>query len=417
MKQSVLLILCLSFLFSCTRRTENKDANNPEIPIIDHGLTPDELEDKILGMLVGSAIGDAMGAPTEMWSREEIDLQYGFVEKLDSMVREVSPEGIWLPNLPAGGTTDDTRWKNLTFNYLFSQNPNSLNPKDFASFILNQYSSYVNKLKSIEGINPTSIENATLKLTWLQEWAKVSQPYLEGNIDGYADSLSRFYGGEMVCAGLLYTPAIGAFYPANPEKAYAEAYKLSIYDIGYARDISALAAAMTATGMKKGATQKDILSSLRIDPRGYYQSRLVGRTAQRILIEALGIHQNSMEFDSSENRLKPTSDGLKFAFSELDKRQQDMPFHAGEIYLQVLTAMIYSDFDFQGTLVFLVNYGRDNDTTAAVAGAILGAMYGFDKLPVDSKQKVLEVSKNKLGIDLQDLAKKMTTHLQKNKKP
>lgn len=417
MKNSPLLILCFLITIACTNSQKNETFGTQEIPILDSGLTPEELEDKILGMLVGSAIGDAMGAPTEMWSREDINLQYGFVETLDSMVREASPEGIWIPNLPAGGTTDDTRWKNLTFNYLLTQNPQSLDSKDFAQYIFDQYSDYVKELKSIEGIGPAAIEKSTLKLTWLQEWAKVSQPYLKGNVDGYADSLSRFYGGEMVCAGLLYTPAIGAIYPASPEKAYAEAYKLSIYDIGYARDLSALAAAMTSAGMMKNATKEDILASLRIDPRGYYESRLVGRTAQRILVEALSIHQNSLALDSSENRMKPDSEALKFAFSELDKRQQDMPFHAGEIYVQVLTAMIYSDFDFQNTLIFLVNYGRDNDTTAAVAGGILGAYYGFEKLPESSREKVLEVTKSQLGIDLENLAKKMANHLLKNKKP
>ncbi|MBN3518906.1 ADP-ribosylglycohydrolase family protein [Algoriphagus lutimaris] len=416
MKHLPILCIFLLLFFACNSEKKEEIAKEEEYNYVDPGLSNEELEDKILGMLVGSAIGDAMGAPTEMWSREDIDLQYGFVEQLDSMIREVSPEGTWLPNLPAGGTTDDTRWKELTVNYLLSQDPQSLNSTEFAQYIFDQYSDYVKELKSIKGVNPSEIEGATLKLTWLQEWAKVSQPYIEGNVDGYADSLSRFYGGEMVCAGLLYAPAIGAVFPANPEKAYQEAFKLSIYDIGYARDLSSLAAAMTAAGMKQGATKEDILSSLRIDPKGYYESRLVGRTAQRILVDALRIHHKSLELDSTEFRLNPKSEGLKYAFAELDQRQQDMPFHAGEIYLQLLTAMLYADFDFQGTLVFLVNYGRDNDTTAAVAGGILGAFYGFDRLPTSSKEKVIQVSKELLGIDLKELAKKLTVHLGQNKK-
>lgn len=407
----------IAFVFISCDSEKNKDLIEPEpYPFVDSQLSSYELEDRILGMLVGSAIGDAMGAPTEMWSREAIDLQYGFVEKLDSMVREVSPEGIWLTNLPAGGTTDDTRWKELTVNFLTTQNPNSLDSKDFAQFILDRFSEYVKEIKSIDGVNPKEIDQATLKSTWLQEWAKVSQPYITGNIDGYADSLSKFYGGEMVCAGLLYAPAIGAFYPANPEKAYQEAYKLSIYDIGYARDISSLSAAMTAAGMKKGATKMDLLASLRLDPFDYYESRLVGRTAQRILVQALEIQNQSWKLDSTENRLTKNNIGLKYAFGELDKRQQDMPFHAGEIYLQILTAMLYADFDFQGTMVFLVNYGRDNDTTAAVAGGILGALYGYEKLPNQSKEKVIKVSKEMLGIDLKDLARKLSQNLYETKK-
>lgn len=416
MRRIYLFAFCAILGFSCKKEKNEIKVEGNDFPTIDSGLSSEELEDKILGMLVGSAIGDAMGAPTEMWSRKDIDLQYGFVETLDSMVREASPEGIWIPNLPAGGTTDDTRWKELTVNFLLTQNPSSLKSQDFAQHIFDQYSAYVKDLKSIEGVNPSAIEDASLKLTWLQEWAKVSQPYIAGNLDGYADSLSRFYGGEMVCAGLLYTPTIGAIYPANPEKAYAEAYKLSIYDIGYARDLSSLAASMTAAGMKKDATKEDILASLRIDPRGYYESRLVGRTAQRILIDALAIQKNSMELDSSSNRLNPESKALQFAFTELDAMQQDMPFHAGEIYFQVLTAMLYADFDFLGTMVFLVNYGRDNDTTAAVAGGILGAFIGYEKLPEASKNKVIQVSREKLGIDLEVLAKNLTQHVLENKK-
>jgi len=88
-----------------------------------------------------------------------------------------------------------------------------------------------------------------------------------------------------------------------------------------------------------------------------------------------------------------------------------MPFHAGEIHLQVLTAMIFADFDFEKTLVFLVNYGRDNDTTAAIAGGILGAYYGFDRLPEKMKIQVLEVNKRELDIDLVELADNMGENL------
>ena len=90
-----------------------------------------------------------------------------------------------------------------------------------------------------------------------------------------------------------------------------------------------------------------------------------------------------------------------------------MPFHAGEIYLQSLTAMIFADFDFKNTLTFLVNYGRDNDTTAALAGGILGAWYGFEKLPIKEREKVLKVNQKELGIDLESMAKELTLHILK----
>ena len=393
-------------LSSCSKKEEPK---YDKLKI--SGLTESELYDKILGMLVGSAIGDAMGAPTEMWTREDISAKYGFVDKLDSMVREVSPEGIWVPDLPSGGTTDDTRWKVLTSRFLLTQSSAKLEAKDFAKHILSQYEIYTEEFEAIKDTLPESFESVTLKLGWLQEWAKVSVPFMENNLVGYADSLGKFYGGEMVCAGLLYAPSLGSYFPGDPEYAYRQAYTLSIYDIGYAKDLTAQAAAMTAAGMKKGATPDSLLAALKKDPSNYSKSRLVGRTANGILENALLISSESKKLDSLSTGLTAESPALIAAFQGLDQRLQDMPFHAGEIWLQTLTAMIYADFDFMGSLIFLVNYGRDNDTTAAVAGGILGAYYGFEQLPDREKYQVLEVNKSQLGIDLEHVAQELTAHM------
>ncbi|MEB2786851.1 ADP-ribosylglycohydrolase family protein [Algoriphagus persicinus] len=411
MKNCYLFVLCLVIFSACGGKESRSPIRFSDQELPEIGLTEKQLHDKILGMLVGSAIGDAMGAPTEMWTRDAIKLEYGFVESLDSMIREVSPEGIWIANLPAGGTTDDTRWKVLASKYLLTQQGNELNAKDFAKQILTTYQGYAKGFKDIKTTDPEPFESASLKLGWLQEWAKVSQPFIDDNLVGYADSLGKFYGGEMVCAGLLYAPSIGSFFPGNPEKAYQEAYKLSLYDIGYAKDISALSAAMTAAGMNANATKDDLLASLRLDPAHYFESRLVGRTAHTILKNALGISAEAAKQDSSGNQLREDSKALQFAFDQLDKRLQDMPFHAGEIWLQTLTAMIYADFDFMRTLTFLVNYGRDNDTTSAIAGGILGAFYGFEQLPKLERENVLRVNKEILATDLEQIANDLTVHI------
>lgn len=59
------------------------------------------------------------------------------------------------------------------------------------------------------------------------------------------------------------------------------------------------------------------------------------------------------------------------------------------------------------SIQFIVNYGRDNDTVAAVAGMVLGAKDGFNKLPPELRTKVLQVNKEQLGIDLEALASRM----------
>lgn len=378
------------------------------------------LYNKVLGMLLGSAIGDAMGAPTEMWTRDAIALDYGLVNRLDTMVREPSPEGTWAHNLPAGGTTDDTRWKVLTSRYLLTQSP-KLDPKAFAQTILNEYQSSIQKLKKTEGLDPEPYEQRAREMAWLQEWARVARPYLKNDLTGYSNALSRFYGGENVCAGMLYAPSIGGFYPGNPAEAYAQTYAISIFDQGYARDIAGLTAALVSAAMANNPTPESVLNVLRdVDPERYFESRLVGRSSYRVYRQARAIVADANKIQSTTGQLitmpmprhGPVDTlmlaRMQRAYTLLEAQNEDLPFHAAEIHLVNLTALLFSNFDFEKAMTFVINYGRDNDTTGAVTGAILGAYWGADKLPKDMVAKILAVNKEHLGTDLEDVANKLT---------
>lgn len=386
-------------------------------------LSKEDYHNKVLGMLLGSAIGDAMGAPTEMWSRRDILIEYGFVSGLDTMVRSPSPEGTWHYNLPAGGTTDDTRWKKLMVAFVTTQHWPVLKPAAFAAFIQQSYLEQIKNLKKTESYDPELFEDHARRMAWLQEWALVAKPYAVQNLEEYQNALSRFYGGEMTCAGMLYSPVIGACLPKGPLSAYEQAYDLAIFDLGYARDLTALIAAMVAVGFEEQATPKSIINTIRVvDPNGYFKSRLVGRAAYRfyqqakeIVYNAKAITQKEIPDDLQIPHAIPQMDTLDYyrmtrAFKQLDLSNEDLPFHPGEIFLIALTAMLYSDFDFEQTMTFIVNYGRDNDTVAAIAGAILGAYLGADDLPQDQVKTVIRVNRDILGIDLPALASQMTTH-------
>lgn len=374
--------------------------------------------DKILGLLVGSAIGDAMGAPTEMWHRDQIRIQDGYVSDLTTLYRPDSPEGPWEDFMEAGSTTDDTRWKYLTTKFLTQKGniPDSLNAKDFADFLVERYLNEMKVLKNIEAFDPEPIEKQLKQMNWLQEWAKVAKPYAEGDIDKYSYARDRFYGGEMSCAGMLYAPMIGGVYPANPNRAYLEAFRLGIFDIGYARDITALTSAMTARAMKPDVTFNEITAvCYEIDPLRYGNSRLVGRLAYQSYQTVRNIVAEAKKIETPSDKPLRSFTGtavelaqLNKAYELLDNHLQQIPFHAGEVHLINLAAIEFAEGDFQKAVEFTVNYGRDNDTVAAVTGAILGAMHGFEKLPKALREKTLATSKNVIKIDLEELARELT---------
>ena len=406
-------------------REDDQSFPVPTEPETDRGwhwdttLTETVYYDKVLGMILGSAIGDAMGAPTEMWHRDRIVSQLGYVDSPDAVIREGSPEGPWAYNLPAGGTTDDTRWKYLVTGFMDSQDLTQLSAKDFAKYIIDIYLSEKSDIRQDNTFSPEEVETQVRHMTWLQEWAKVAKPYLDNDIDAYRDAVNRFYGGEMACAGMLYAPGIGAYYPGNPAKAYQESFDLSLFDLGYARDITGLTAAYVAKAMEPEIAIEEIGAITRtVDPEQYFESRLVGRIANRIYEEARQISYDARDaqFDDLQSYRIPKNypytklyyAQTQKAYSLLDDRLQDIPFHAGEIHLINLTALEFCEGDFKKTIEFVVNYGRDNDTVAAVTGAIMGAYLGAKNLPSDWKKIIEKTNKEIVGINLEKIAREIT---------
>jgi len=425
MKKYILIsgLLTCMLVASCKEATSEVNIPSPiKVSATDYpDLDKEEYYDKVLGALVGSAIGDAMGASTEMWHRNEIQLKYGYISGLTAAVREQSPEGTWDHNLMAGSTTDDTRWKYFMVKY-FLQYKGDLTPQNFSKFITDYYASLTKELGDGKPANNPDILDVRLeKIDWIKEWARVALAYQKGDAE-YQKAQHRFYGGEMSCAGQLYTPMFGLL-AKNAEEAYSIAYEHSFFDLGYAKDISGLVAAMTNTAMHTQSIDSILNTAIFTDPYGYKNSRLVARISQNILDASRRSVLVSREIEVADSVDVNDSLGIKipkgypnsaqewvqqdFVYSFLEKDKKAIAFHAGEIWQILVTALQFGQGDFEKTMQFIVNYGRDNDTVAAVAGMILGAKDGYSKLPVDMRTEILKVNKEVLGIDLEALANEM----------
>ncbi|MEM1257690.1 MAG: ADP-ribosylglycohydrolase family protein [Bacteroidota bacterium] len=429
MKNKYYVFLSLALLcISCENKKSEVDIPSPKA----HTYVSDTLHisqevlyDKILGALVGSAIGDAMGAPTEMWHRKEIQLKYGYISKITPVLRPRSPEGTWANNLMAGATTDDTRWKYVTAKY-FNAHSNALNAKNFASFIVKYYQFQVKQLEmEVLKTSPDALDNPIEKINWIKEWARVAIAYEKGPED-YQQALNRFYGGEISCAGQLYTPMF-AFVATNPDHAYKMAYDHALFDIGYGKDISALVSAMTHMAMRTQNMDSIINVAAFIDPHGYQDSRLVGRISygiaensiknvlairEKMLVDSLMV-KDSITFKVPNGYPETKMEWVRqeLVYQLLEDSENAIAFQAAEIWQILIMGMQFGQGDFEKTLQFIVNYGRDNDTVAAIAGMILGAKDGYAALPQPLKEEILQVNKESLGIDLVALAQELTENI------
>lgn len=377
-------------------------------------LTQEQYYDKVLGALVGSAIGDAMGASTEMWHRSQIQEQYGYITGLTTALREKSPEGTWGHNLQAGTTTDDTRWKFLATKY-FSKHRDNLNPRTFAIFITDYYKSLANDLSEEALKSSDALDEQLEKLNWVIEWNEVAKAYQEGPQE-FQDAKSKFYGGEMSCAGMLYSPMFGLI-NIDPDSAYMQAFDHALFDIGYARDITAMVAAMTSIAMRHDDIDSIINAIDYIDPLKYRNSRLIGRLSDASLKTGLSYIEEAQTLNTDNSEIVPpqnyphSNDDWKrqnHIYEKLQSSEMPISFHAGEIWQILNTGLKFGEGDFSKSIEFIVNYGRDNDTVAAIAGMILGAKVGYSKLPKQLKEEIIKVNRDQLGIDLEELARNIS---------
>lgn len=439
-------VISLLFLSSCADNPKEVNIPQPkkiQYSALDTSLSKEEYYDKVLGALVGSAIGDAMGVATEMWNRNDIQRRHGYILGLTPGITGQSPEGPWGHNLPPGVTTDDTRWKYLLTKYII-MNQGGLDADKFARFIVAYYQNQIKTLGDDQLLkNPDSLDTKIEKVDWIKEWARVSLDYLEDSKQSAVGH--RFYGGEMSCAGLLYTPVFGLIAP-NPESAYILAYEHTLFDIGYAKDISSLASAMCHMAMHTKNMDSILNVHAFIDPYNYLDSRLVGRIPHLIAnstedyvlramqIETIPLTTSLVKNDSvTLGRIPEGSlavmvhkDAIRLnvpkgfpgtdldwyrqetIYQNLEKNQRLIAFHSGEIWEILIAGLKFGQGDFEKTLSFIINYGRDNDTVGAIVGMILGAKDGFSQLPEHLKNEALSVNRDILGIDLEALANELT---------
>jgi hypothetical protein len=161
-----------------------------------------------------------------------------------------------------------------------------------------------------------------------------------------------------------------------------------------------------------------------VDPIGYSDSRLVSRIPTTLLNNAqINVRRiNELVIDSlllNDTLIYKAPKGFKgskidwirqeMLYRILEKDERSIAFHSAEIWQILITALEFGQGDFEKTMQFIVNYGRDNDTVAAVAGMILGAKIGFKALPPHLKETIIKVNKENMGIDLEVLAQEMTT--------
>ncbi|MBK1876669.1 ADP-ribosylglycohydrolase family protein [Pelagicoccus mobilis] len=334
------------------------------------------LEDKIEGLLIGSAIGDAAGGPVEfvvppersVWSTrsepvdDEAIRELGKLFKLRAYPKDVEPFAQWEAYGPEGTVTDDTRFKLIFFNAL-KEHGAELDQKHFAQAVMDFRST----------LSPAYQEHYD---TWIPE-IEYATRWALGERGGKALPVERIWGGIATMEGQMPFLPIAALNPDNPEWCYRKCYELGYFDIGVAKDMNSALVAGLAAGLQSDGSWGSVERAMReVDPYRYNEVLYVRRELTHWL-------------DVAHDLVERSEGNIARLFELLESESDTIYWWEAWVPIVVVFACAeIVDYDPMASMQLMMEFGHDTDSYAQVMGAIMGAIHGKDVFPEEMRSTV-----------------------------
>jgi ADP-ribosylglycohydrolase len=329
----------------------------------------DSLVTKATGALAGAAVGDALGGAAEGNPREAIQERYnGFIE---GIVPPFLPD--WRNARPIspyhkgdGHITDDTLMTTALVD-VYETVRDHLDAYAIADHLVPLMIGEKRWIPEFES------EGLLLQRVFLAEkWLVTRLHY------GHIDPREAGVGNIVNCGAAMYVAPVGIVNAGAPEAAYAEAIELAgAHQSSYGREAAGVYAAAVAEAMRPGATVDSVVeTALRLAKDGT-------RDAIEAVVEAatgldgwrnggLGLLRTAVEpFDTvGPVYRQPAKDAR---LPSRTKSIEELPVALG--------MLIATGGEYREAVLGAVNYGRDSDSIAVMAGSIAGALGGLDVVP------------------------------------
>ncbi|UUU42486.1 ADP-ribosylglycohydrolase family protein [Streptomyces sp. NBC_00162] len=338
------------------------------------------LEDRAAGALVGAAVGDALGGPVEGWSPDQI------VERHGGRVHGIV--GPWYedwrtarPIAPYhkgdGHVTDDTLMTHALVR-VYETVRDHLDAYAVAEHLVPDLMTNPRWIPELEA------EALPLQRIFLAEkWIVTRLHY------AHADPREAGSGNIVNCGAAMYMAPVGIVNAGNPAGAYAEAVDLAgAHQSSYGREAAGVFAAAVAAACLPGATAASVVeTALALAKDGT-------RSAIAAVREVASAHR---DFESALGPLRAAvapydSVGPDYRDPSLGARRPSR-LHSIEELPIALGMLLIADGAYESSVLGAVNYGRDCDSTATMAGAIAGALGGEAVIPEAWSKQVAEASR------------------------
>lgn len=352
------------------------------------------LEDRTLAVVAGAAVGDALGGATEGYTPEVIQDRYG------GRVAGIVPPFFadWQTHRPIspyhkgdGHVTDDTLMTQ-TLIEVYAQRRDHLDAfamaEDFAPRLVEE----------VRWIPELERETVLLNRIFLAEkWLVTRLVY------GHVDPREAGVGNIVNCGAAMYMAPVGVVNAGDPDAAYREAIDMGgAHQSSYGREAAGAFAAAVAAALTPGATVDTVVDTvLRLARDGTHDAIEAVAGAVRALPDgaadqdiARTIRNAVRAYDTvGEEYRHPTPDART---PSRTKSIEELPASIG--------MLIGYEGDYRSSVLGAVNYGRDSDSIATMAGAIAGALGGSSAIPDEWVRSVEKASRMDFAVHARLLA-------------
>ena len=354
----------------------------------------DWLRDRTLATLAGAAIGDALGGATEGWTPEQIQQRHG--GPVSGIVGPYYPD--WRNARPIapyhkgdGHITDDTLMTHALVQ-VYATRRTHLDAYAMASDLVPLLIGEQVWIPEFEA------EALILQRIFLAEkWLVARLHY------GHVDPREAGVGNIVNCGAAMYVAPVGVVNATSPAAAYAEAIDLAgAHQSSYGREAAGVFAAAVAAALTPGVTMDEVIDA----------ALAVAHDGTRAAIEAVAAAARGLARDADQatvwqalrSAVRPYDTvGDDYRAPDLDARRPSRTKSIEELPV-ALGFCLHSGGDFRAAVLGAVNYGRDADSIATMAGAVCAAWGGSGVIPTEWIGEVEQSSRIDLNAVADQLA-------------
>ncbi|WP_251840109.1 ADP-ribosylglycohydrolase family protein [Oceanitalea stevensii] len=329
-----------------------------------------------MAVITGAAVGDALGGATEGWTPEQIEERHG------GRVRGIV--GPWYENWRTarpiapyhkgdGHITDDTLMTQALVE-VYAKRRDHLDAYAVAEDLVPLMIGEPRWIPELES------EALILQRVFLAEkWIVARLHY------GHVDPREAGVGNVVNCGAAMYMAPVGLANAGDPRAAYAEAIDVAgAHQSSYGREAAGVFAAMVAAAVAPGASVDDVTrAALDVAHDGT-------AAALRAVVDAVAGNDVPTDDDGERELARVIREavapfdsvGPEYRQMSMDARRPSRTKSIEELPA-ALGFVLGHRGDFRGAVLGAVNYGRDADSIAVMAGAVCAGLGGTEVVPTE----------------------------------